>query len=245
MKLTSLCFKRILFLSSLFIFSISTAQVGIGTTSPNSDALLDVDATMTTGGVLFPRVSLTSTASFLPLSTHVQGMSVYNIATASDVTPGLYINNGTSWVRQESSPVDSVSLASNILITSTYPTYAPLTGMSLTFTARNTSEFVLMTASGFSFTGSLSGVYLRVYDQTNAAVVGGTMTTMQSFDPFFGSIITTWSCSFSKLMTGLTIGTTYTIRVEGAINGVLGTPTAIIQPVASPNAEHVTLSILH
>ncbi len=141
--------------------------------------------------------------------------------------------------------VDSVSLASDITITSSFPSYTAITGMSLTFTAQDTSAFVLLTASGFGFVTSLSGVYLRVYNTTSTSVVGGTMTKIQSIEPFFGSSITTWSCSFSKMMTGLTIGNTYTIRVEGAIIGVLGTHTAVIQPVTTPSAEHMTLSVLH
>lgn len=81
------------------ISTISYSQVGIGTTNPNSNALLDVDSSIYTGGILLPRLGLSSTASFAPLSAHVAGMIVYNTATAGDVTPGFYYNNGTLWVR--------------------------------------------------------------------------------------------------------------------------------------------------
>jgi len=81
-----------------FSFSI-TAQVGIGTISPNSDALLDVDASSTNGGILLPRIALTSTSSPSPLSADVAGMIVYNTATAGDVTPGFYYNDGSDWMR--------------------------------------------------------------------------------------------------------------------------------------------------
>ena len=85
----------------ILVLSMSTlsAQVGIGTTTPNPNALLDVDATITVGGLLLPRIGLTSTSSTAPLSAHVAGMLVYNTATNMDVTPGYYYNDGSNWVR--------------------------------------------------------------------------------------------------------------------------------------------------
>lgn len=80
-----------------------SAQVTIGSNnSPNDDALLDLQETSdgsSTKGLLLPRVSLSSTASFAPLSAHIAGMEVYNIATTGDVTPGYYLNDGTKWIR--------------------------------------------------------------------------------------------------------------------------------------------------
>lgn len=84
----------------LSVISISLyAQVGIGTINPNTNSLLDVDATTSPGGILLPRLGLSSTTSFAPLSAHVAGMVVYNTATTGDVTPGFYYNNGAAWVR--------------------------------------------------------------------------------------------------------------------------------------------------
>lgn len=91
----------LLFCGLFLIISISSrAQVGINTTNPDNDAILDVVSTAANpGGLLLPRVALTGTANVAPLSAHVQGMTVYNTATAADVTPGYYYNNGTQWVR--------------------------------------------------------------------------------------------------------------------------------------------------
>ncbi|RXM38953.1 hypothetical protein BOQ62_14825 [Chryseobacterium sp. CH21] len=88
----------------LFVgFSIIRAQIGIGTASPNANAMLDV--TTTNKGVLFPRVALVSTNSASPLSAHVAGMTVYNTVTNTSVAsnpvyPGLYYNDGTQWLRK-------------------------------------------------------------------------------------------------------------------------------------------------
>ena len=73
------------------------SQVGIGTTTPDADAALEINSL--TGGVLLPRVPLLATTNSSPLSVDVAGMIVYNTATAGDVTPGFYYNDGALWVR--------------------------------------------------------------------------------------------------------------------------------------------------
>ena len=103
--------KKLLLITLIFCCGlVSFAQVGIGTTSPNANAALDI--TNTTKGVLLPRVALTSTTSAAPLSAHVAGMLVYNTATAGSgataVTPGFYINNGSNW-----NSISSLALANN------------------------------------------------------------------------------------------------------------------------------------
>ena len=114
MKLTSLCFRSLLPTLILLHISLFTfGQVGIGTTSPNSNALLDIDATVTPGGLLLPRVALTSTSSFSPLSAHVAGMTVYNTATINDVTPGFYYNNGLGWIQINTTANDKWTLTGN------------------------------------------------------------------------------------------------------------------------------------
>lgn len=77
------------------------AQVKIGglpaNPNPNVNAMFEVEST--TKGFLLPRLVLTSSTSFAPLAAHVAGMIVYNTATANDVRPGLYQNDGTKWVK--------------------------------------------------------------------------------------------------------------------------------------------------
>ena len=81
----------------LVLFYLNTfCQIGIGTIGkPNSSAILELQST--DKGLLFSRVSLTGTASSLPLIAHIAGMMVYNTATISDVKPGFYLNNGVQW----------------------------------------------------------------------------------------------------------------------------------------------------
>ena len=80
------------------------AQTGIGTTTPNASAKLEVAAT--DKGFLPPRVALTASNTFSPItgtSSAAAGLLVYNTATAgtapNNVVPGYYYWNGTSWIQ--------------------------------------------------------------------------------------------------------------------------------------------------
>ena len=113
---------RLSFFYLLFIAFISTsvsAQIvqkyGDNNGAINSNSVLELESS--NKGLLLPRLALTSITAVAPLSAHVQGMTVYNTATAVDVTPGIYTNNGTTWVRV----TDSAILSS----------YLPLTGGSI------------------------------------------------------------------------------------------------------------------
>src|SRR5690606_19412679 len=89
--------KKIILLSVILLSAVASAQVKIGGTdgTPNANAMLDVEAT--NKGMLLPRLALEETTEAAPLSAHVAGMTVYNTATANDVVPGFYYNDGTKW----------------------------------------------------------------------------------------------------------------------------------------------------
>lgn len=91
--------KKIFITLALLAGIIASAQVKIGNDpeNVNSSSILDLEST--DKGLLFPRVALVSTGQATPLAAKVAGMTVYNTATVSDVTPGLYTNNGTAWVK--------------------------------------------------------------------------------------------------------------------------------------------------
>jgi hypothetical protein len=66
----------------------SAGQVGIGTSSPNASALLDV--TSTTGGVLFPRMTTTQRDA---IGSPANGLVIYNTTTDK-----LQVRAAGSWV---------------------------------------------------------------------------------------------------------------------------------------------------
>lgn len=105
--------KRIItFLAIILLFSLSNAQVGIGTTTPN--AALDVAST--TDGLLIPRVSLTAT-NIATVITPTTSELVYNTNTSAvgpnQVTPGFYYWDGTLWVRIATGNSNDWSLIGN------------------------------------------------------------------------------------------------------------------------------------
>ena len=91
--------KTLLAIAATLSFGYANAQIKLGNnpTTTNSNALLELETT--NKGLLLPRVALTSTTSFAPLTAHIAGMAVYNTATTGDVTSGYYFDNGTAWVR--------------------------------------------------------------------------------------------------------------------------------------------------
>jgi hypothetical protein len=116
--------KKVFFVLFLAIAGIAgaNAQVRIsGSEAPNKSAVLDLnpDDRVSEGnaalGLALPRVNLRSSGDAFPLLSHVKGMSVYNLAAAGDVSPGVYVNNGVKWLRQADSEPDFAVLGDSII----------------------------------------------------------------------------------------------------------------------------------
>jgi hypothetical protein len=234
----AISYFKIYVIGILFISVFCTtlqAQVGIGTITPHASSIVDMSST--TSGLLVPRMTQVNRNEIV---SPADGLMIYQ----TNSIPGHYIYLGSFWVRleTESPPAQTVNLSGDIEISSA--TYAAVPGIStLVFTARKTSAFVMLTASGFAYLDSMSLVQLRVKNQTTATVIGGTESIMQSYDNATGTM-TSWSASFSKLMTGLTVGTVYTLIVQGRVDGILGTPNAAIFEASEPDSHHMTLSVI-
>ena len=90
----------------LFLITYSSfAQTGIGTTTPDASAKLDVSST--NKGFLPPRIALTALNSASPVTSPATGLLIFNTASAgtnpNQVTPGYYYWDGVNskWVRLE------------------------------------------------------------------------------------------------------------------------------------------------
>ncbi|MFT3933621.1 MAG: hypothetical protein QM726_08415 [Chitinophagaceae bacterium] len=89
----------VLFVSNAFAQQKIKDGTISGTSSlANSNAILELESA--SRGLLLPRVALFDTSASRPLNAHVPGMLVYNTNTINSVTPGVYYNDGTKWVRQ-------------------------------------------------------------------------------------------------------------------------------------------------
>jgi hypothetical protein len=86
--------KFILILGVFFAVTVS-AQTGIGTTTPDASAKLDVSAN--NKGFLPPRVTLTSGTDNSTIPNPATGLLVYNTGNNVGLVAGYYYWNGSSW----------------------------------------------------------------------------------------------------------------------------------------------------
>jgi hypothetical protein len=94
--------KKIVLIVVVFTLAQLNAQTGIGTTTPDASAKLDVYST--NKGFLPPRVALTATNVASPITNPANGLMVFNTVTAGaspyEVVPGYYYwdSTGLKWV---------------------------------------------------------------------------------------------------------------------------------------------------
>jgi len=80
--------KKAILLVAMLSLSHSFSQVGIGTTTPDSSSILDIEST--TSGLLIPRMTQTQR---LAITTPATGLLVYE----TDTIPGFWYYDGGSW----------------------------------------------------------------------------------------------------------------------------------------------------
>jgi uncharacterized protein (TIGR02145 family) len=145
-------------LLSLTAFS----QVGIGTTNPNSSALLDISSN--SKGLLLPRVTFSQRNSITPIT----GLQLY--CTDCGSGPGeLQIYNGTSWSNAAGSAASGLvfSPPTNVVaVPGTTQALVSFTAPTATMGAPVTSYTVTSTPGGITATGTSSPI--RVSGLTEA-----------------------------------------------------------------------------
>lgn len=154
----------------LFTFLFTTisviAQTGIGTTTPDASAKLDVSAN--NKGFLPPRVTLTSTTDNSTITNPATGLLVYNTGNNAGLAAGYYFWNGGTWATiataggsgSVAAEFGEEFLASNVSITSATPvdvitftlpsagTYEVISFMRAQGTAGFAAEFAIYDANG-------------------------------------------------------------------------------------------------
>lgn len=182
----------------LGLANITNAQVKITNTSNsqvNNDAILHLESQNNDKGFLLVRVALTRTDSFSPLSSHEKGMIVYNTATTSvalGVTPGLYYNDGTKWIRLSKNEKQFGDIKNsyqnadhngwyllNGRSTTTLSATAKAVAASLSFanTLPDASDQLLKNKTSSQTLGTLSGVNTFTLTQANLPNISFTGTT--------------------------------------------------------------------
>jgi hypothetical protein len=128
----------------LLISSGLFAQTGIGTTTPNASAKLDVFST--NKGFLPPRVTLTSTSDATTIASPAEGLLVYNLGSVG-LQAGYYYWNGANWATIATATSAGNGVTSMDMVKLYGKTYSAASGD-------------IAHANGFSFTVPVSGRYL-------------------------------------------------------------------------------------
>ena len=193
--------KRFIYLFILIFVLISGfAQTGIGTTTPNASAKLDVNST--DKGFLPPRVALTANNVFSPIvgtSSQATGLLIYNTATAgtapNNVVPGYYYWNGTIWIQISGGLIidNSKSAAFTLASTDNNKVFLISSGTALTVSVPNTLPV------GFTcqiIQGGLGGITLSPLAASGVTLNSSNGLTTRATNSVIGLIMNTTTTGF-------------------------------------------------
>jgi len=174
---------RLLVLFTLILSAGAYAQVGIGTNSPDSSAVLDI--TSTSGGLLLPRMNESQRDA---INSPATGLLIYLIEGSKQC---LQVYNGTGWENIYCPTTNTIPMASNVLFSGTLSIGGNLSG-AYTYTdseldiedvslyqwyraddASGTNESAIAGATSLTYTitASDNGKYLR-FGVTPVAATG-------------------------------------------------------------------------
>jgi len=188
-------------LSAFFAVHIK-AQTGIGTTTPNASAKLDVYST--NKGFLPPRVTLTSATDATTIASPAEGLLVYNLGSVG-LQAGYYYWNGANWatIATASSAGNGVTASNMVNLYS--KVYSAAAGD-------------IANASGYSFTVPVSGRYLFDFSSTGFSNATITYKVRQGTTDLGTDAQTSYNNSVhveynGKIEVNLQAGTTYNVYV--------------------------------
>ncbi len=145
--------KNYLLIITVLILGQMQAQTGIGTTTPNASAKLDVYST--NKGFLPPRVTLTSATDATTIASPAEGLLVYNVGSVG-LQAGYYYWNGANWATIATATSAGNGVTSSDLVKLYSKKYS-------------TADGDIAHANGYSFTVPVSGRYLFDFSSTGFA----------------------------------------------------------------------------
>jgi hypothetical protein len=145
--------KKIVIAVLILIALQMHAQTGIGTTTPNASAKLDVYST--NKGFLPPRVTLASVSDATTITSPAEGLLVYNLGS-SGLQSGYYYWNGANWAT-----IATASSAGNGV--------TAMDMVKLYGEAYSTATGKIANSNGYSFTVPVSGRYQFDFTSTGYA----------------------------------------------------------------------------
>ena len=215
--------KFSLIIISFFCAIIATAQTGIGTTSPNASAKLDVSAT--NKGFLPPRVSLIDAYDQTTITSPATGLLVYCKGDAG-LAAGYYFWNGGAWATIATAggsgsvvaEFGTQILSANVLINSA----TPIDVLSFTLPSAGTWEIItFLRAQG---TAGYAGEF-GIYDPSGILVPNSEILAAYGEVASTGTgvirVTTTGSATY-KLKAWSSSGSAYSFYATSELNGRTG-----------------------
>lgn len=169
--------KNYLLIITVLILGQMQAQTGIGTTTPNASAKLDVYAT--NKGFLPPRVTLTSATDATTIATPAEGLLVYNLGS-SGLQAGYYYWNGANWatIATATSAGNGVTSSDLVKIYDGVGNAATINVNGVTFSVPNSGRYLFDYSTSASCTNCTLTLNFQVRDgSNNNAVIGSDMQT--------------------------------------------------------------------
>lgn len=193
----------------VFLFFVTTAnviaQTGIGTTTPNASAKLDVYAT--NKGFLPPRVTLTSATDATTITSPAEGLLVYNLGSVG-LQAGYYYWNGANWSTIATATSSGNGVTSMDMVKLYSKAYSSAVGD-------------IAHTNGYSFTVPVSGKYLFDFSSSgflNQSTMTITFKVRQGTTDLATDVFTNANNNVHVVFTGmvevnLQAGTTYNVYV--------------------------------
>ncbi|MFD3293379.1 hypothetical protein SKC35_06750 [Aquirufa sp. KTFRIE-69F] len=170
--------KKIVF---FFLISVSVfAQTGIGTTTPNASAKLDVYST--NKGFLPPRVTLTSTTDASTITSPAEGLLVYNLGSVG-LQAGYYFWNGANWatIATATSAGNGVTASDMVKIYDGVGNAATINTSGATFSVTTSGKYSFDISTSATCNNCMVTLNFQVRDGSNSnAVIGSDYQTSYS-----------------------------------------------------------------
>nr|WP_315026582.1 hypothetical protein [uncultured Chryseobacterium sp.] len=211
--------KKIFITLCMFLLIFSEAQqggVGIGNTSPNPSAILDVTAT--NKGLQLPVISLTSTTDVSSVLSPKTGFVIYNTSVAgsgmTSVNKGLYVFNGTVWEKMFTkaniiTEVEKIPFITPVFAASNIATSGSITGgttTNLTFNSLFKNLPIGVQGPAGAYTGyqiQENGMYVITYTADTRNTTGDTGGSSALFVQKNGTTVCTYAMERDYQFAGL------------------------------------------
>lgn len=203
--------KFLLFL--LVFFSVQVfAQTGIGTTTPNASAKLDVYST--NKGFLPPRVTLTSVSDATTIASPAEGLLVYNLGSVG-LQAGYYYWNGANWatIATATSAGNGVTASDMVKIYDGVGNAATINTNGATFSVTTSGKYAFDFSTSATCGNCNVTINFQVRDGSNSnAVIGSDSQTSYN-----NNVHAEYN---GKVEVNLTAGRSYNVLVTTSAGGI-------------------------